>query len=221
MSPAVGNVLLQAQQIIRAYLARGAVRAQDDIPELAADGTAQAARILDSCVRNAKPVPAANSVAHYVIASMRSGRRHGYSGRLDVMCPAAQLDGSVSLAAMDAPVGASDDDGNELTLHDSIASDSEDVDVAVARHLDWGLVDMDPRRRAVLRETAEGYGPDEIALHLGVSAPRVVQLRQSCRSYILDAWGSSGIQDTSTPSRWRQGMRASAERRAGRAERRA
>lgn len=123
---------------------------------------------------------------------------------------------------MDATLGSGDDEsGCEFTLHDVLASDGDDTDAAAMRRLDWNevLPRLDGRRQVVVRECSEGYGVNEIAGHLGVSAPRVIQLRQSCGEEIVNAWGSNGLQAATTPSGWRSGLRAGSERRACRSER--
>lgn len=207
--------------LIAAAVARGAVRPTgcEDQQELQAEGMALAAQMLDSAEARGK-TPKAGSVAFYALQALKSGRRSGYAGRRDAMCPGAALDGAVSLRSLDAGLGFSDDndDDHEVTLHDVLVDDDgDDVDVRAARHLDWGAVVVDARRHAVLRESAQGYGTSEIAEHLGVSAPRVVQLRHSCAREIEEAWGAWGLRDATTPTMWRQGLRAARERRAGRA----
>jgi hypothetical protein len=204
--------------LIAAAVARGAVRPTgcEDQQELQAEGMALAAAMLDSAEARGK-TPKPSSVAFYALQALKSGRRSGYAGRLDAMSAAAALDGAVSLRSLDAGLGFSDDDDHEVTLHDVLVNDDgDDVDVQAARHLDWGAVVVDARRHAVLRESAQGYGTSEIAEHLGVSAPRVVQLRHSCAREIEEAWGTRGLRDATTPTMWRQGLRAARERRAGR-----
>ena len=66
---------------------------------------------------------------------------------------------------------------------------------------------------------ATGYGTGEIADQLRVSPPRVCQLRESLGEYVVNAWGTNGLVDSTTPSKWGQGLRAAAERRAGRYQR--
>lgn len=207
--------------LISAAVARGAVRPTgcEDQQELQAEGMALAAQMLDSAEARGK-TPKPGSVAFYALQALKSGRRSGYAGRRDCMSAAAALDGQVSLRSMDAGLGFNDeDDDHEVTLHDVLVDDGDDVDVQAARRLDWGAIDLDARRHAVLRESAQGYGTSEIAEHLGVSAPRVVQLRHSCAREIEDAWGARGLRDATTPTMWRQGLRAARERRAGRAVR--
>ena len=225
MSPSAGMMLLkQIVPLIAAAISRGAVKAVgcEDPEELQSEGCALAAAMLDSAEARGKDVPAA-SVAFYALQQMKTGRRSQYAGRQDAMCPAAALDGAVQLKSLDDVVPVEEGEfGEQLTLHDVLAGSAEDVDVTVARRIDWGVVvgTLDERRQRILLGTAEGLGTNEIAAICGESAPRVCQIRESIGQYVVNAWGDSGLVDVTTPSNWRAGLRAYAERRAGRYERR-
>ena len=142
-------------------------------------------------------------------------------GYTDVMGAATQLTGRSSVESMDAEIGVSEDGDDEFTLHSLLAAGGEDVDTAAARDLDWDdlLLTLDDQRKHVLKATAEGVATNDIAAALGVSAPRVCQVRESIGRYVVDAWGTNGLVDVTTPTQWRAGLRAGAERRAGRYER--
>ncbi len=222
MSPRIGEMLLrQVRPIIRACLAKGAVRTvgSEDLEELESDGIAQAARMLESAELAGKDVKP-NSVAYYAIQSLRSGRRFGYAGCTDAMAPSTQIAGRSAMMSMDAPLGVDDDDDEEITLHSALAAPGEDAGMSVARRLDWDAVmpALDDRLRVILAATVAGHGPGEIARRLEVSSPRACQLRASIGNFIQDAWRTNGISDATTPAAWRAGMRAASERRAARAE---
>ena len=225
MSPEAGMMLLrQIVPLIAAAVARGAVKPTgcEDREELQAEACALAAKALESAELRGKAVPA-SSVAFYAIESLKHGRRSGYAGQADVMSAAASLCGRVSLRSMDEAIGVDPDDPHqEFTLHDAITSTDEDVDVTAARRLDWDMVlgRLDDRRQRVLTGIATGFGTGAIADELRVSAPRICQLRESLGEYITREWGDSGLQAVTTPSKWRAGLRAATERRAGRFERR-
>lgn len=223
MSPAAGNLLLQVQHIITVCLVRGAVKfvGAENIEELTADGTAQAARIIDAAERKGKGV-AAGSVAYYVLQGMKAGRRHGSAGKTDALSAGAQLAGHVTVFSMDALVSDDPEDDNDQTLHDLLAAgNTSDASEEAGRRVDWDdvLARLDNRRQLVLHETAAGYGPNEIAKHLAVTPPRVVQLKRSCGDQIMEAWGGSGIAESATVPLWSSGLRAASERRMARYER--
>jgi DNA-binding NarL/FixJ family response regulator len=209
--------------LIRAAIARGAVKptGSEDAEELTAEALAMAAQGLESAERRGKVVPA-NSVAFYALQRLKAGRRSGYAGAADVLSAAATVCGRVSVQSMDAGMGPEEDDsGHEMTLHDALAGRGEDVDVAAARHLDWGdvLNRLDDRRQAILTAMVSGYGTNAIADQIQVSPPRVCQLKESLAGYVTGVWGDNGLAECVKESTWRAGLRAAAERRAGRSER--
>ena len=91
MSPIACTALLQAQRMITTCLVRGRVKftGSEDIEELSADGTAQAARMLAAAERDGKEIPAGGAVGHFVLTNMQAGRRFGYSGKSDALSPGA------------------------------------------------------------------------------------------------------------------------------------
>jgi hypothetical protein len=210
--------------LIAAAVAHGAVRSTgcEDVEELVAEGRALAAKALDSAERRGKAVPP-QSVAFYAIENLKQGRRSGYAGKADVMSAAATVSGRVNIRSLDEPMAADGDDPDQdMTLHDVLAGSVEDVDVAVARTLDWDLVlrRLDARNKTVVTAMAAGYGTGEIAARIKVSPSRVCQLKKAVAGYVVDAWGTNGIAEASTTSAWRAGLRAVDERRAVRYERR-
>ena len=107
MSPSAGIVLLQQiVPLIAGAIARGAVKPVgcEDHQELQAEGQAMAATMLDRLERKGRVVPP-QSIAYYTLQAMKSGRRSGYSGRMDAMCPAASLDRAVQVRSMDEVLG--------------------------------------------------------------------------------------------------------------------
>lgn len=227
MSPAAGQMLLNdIVPKLDGVIARGGVKTTgcEDLDELKAEGRAMAAELLDAAESKGKTVTPGN-IAYYTIQALKSGRRFGYAGRLDAMCPAAALDGKVSMVSLDAPIGESDDDdaSEERTLHTCLASSFEDPSAAGARELDWQLA-MDAlggRERAVVMTTARGAQGLDIAKALGVSRPRVVQIKRQAGDKIREALGPDVLADAMREPAWHAGMRASAERRECRYERHA
>jgi len=221
MSPMTCTALLEAQRIILSVLLRGRVKlvGSEDTAELAADGTAMAARMLDSAERDGRNV-AANSVAHYVLKSLQSGRRFNYAGQSDVLSPGAFLHQAVQVCSLD--LAAEEEEGEDPdTLHEMLASTAEDPCSEASRHLDWdkALERMDHRMRDVLKGTAEGVGTNDIAARYQISAPRVCQVRESAGEKIQEAWGGNPVADVTRDVRWGRHVRSYAQRRACRAER--
>lgn len=226
MSPTAGMMLVsRITPLIAAAIARGAVRGTgcEDVEELTAEGRALAAKALDSAERRGKAVPP-QSVAFYALEGLKRGRRSGYAGTMDALSAAATVSGRVNVRSLDEPMGIDgNDQATELTLHDTLADTAEDVDRAAARRLDWDQVynRLDARNRTLVTAMAAGYGTGEIAARIKVSPPRVCQLKESLGNYVVESWGTNGIAEVSAPSQWRAGLRAVAERRAARYERRA
>lgn len=224
MTTNAGILLLsQILPLIQAAIAKGAVKpvGAEDPEELAAEGVTLAARSLDAAEQAGKVV-APNSVAFYALQSLKSGRRSGYAGRTDVMCPAAQLDRTVMVSSMDERLGE-DDGGLEITLHDYLAGSAEDPAGAAGRDLDWGLAmeHLDKRERYIVRETAIETAGAVIARRLRISTPRVVQIKRGIAEKIRGVWGNDALVDAVRESRWQRHVRTMTERRACRAERRA
>jgi hypothetical protein len=218
MSPSAAHMLVsRILPLIAGAVARGAVKAvgTEDGEELQAEGCALAATMLDAAEAKGKAVPPATSVAYYTVQALKSGRRSGYAGRKDVMSPGAALDGVVQLRSMDEGISSDEDDPNhDLTLHDLLAAQGEPVDVSAARHLDWDMAVLSDRERAVVRETAEGYGTGEQAERHNVSPPRIVQIHREVGLRLQEVWGGDPVRDTVREPAWRQGLRAVSERRA-------
>lgn len=201
---------------------RGAVIpvGSEDREELIADGTALAARILDSAESRGRTVPS-SSVAFYVIQALRGGRRSTSASRTDALAPATQLDGRARVRYLDDIVYPDDEQEGALHLEDCLASSSEDTANAAGRHLDWdsALGLLDSRQESILVGTAAGVAVDELAKKHGVSAPRIVQIRRQAGTRIRECWGETGNAHVVGESAWKRGMRALSESRAGRAER--
>lgn len=219
MSPKAGEILLrQVRPILRATLARGVVKTvgSEDLEELEADAMAQAAAILDSAEQAGKEV-SPNSVAFYVLQSLRSGRRSGYAGRADAMSPAAQLDGKVALVSMDEPVFIeNDDDDDEPTLHMCLASTGEDPASQGSRELDWDQAfdTLGNSDRQILFATAMGRQGIELGVCYGVTPARITQRKREIGARLRSSLGGNVLADCVRESQWEGGMRAYREKRA-------
>jgi hypothetical protein len=219
MSPHAGRMLLiQIVPIIMAVIGKGRIKPTgcEDKAELAADCVAQAARMVDSAERAGKVV-VPNSIAHYAVQALKSGRRSTTASRTDVMSSGACLDRRVEMTSLDEPVDSDGDDTQEVSLHDLLAGDGESPDMAAGRRLDWEDVmpTFDRRCRAVLRETAEGYGTGELARKHGVSAPRIVQIRREAGEGIREVWGDEAGSAVREPD-WARHVRSTRTTRSSR-----
>jgi len=224
MTTEAGCVLVdQVVPLLTAIVGRGAVKpiGCEDHRELVAEGVALAAAMLASAEASGKEV-SASSLAHYAAQSLKAGRRTYGAGRQDALSAAAALDGRVAVGSLDAEFGASDaEDGDTLTLHDVLGDGGDCVSEQVARRMDWALVDqsLDRRSLAVVRETACGYGPSEIGKMVGVTPPRIVQIKRKAAEVIDGVWGEGQWREALKPSAHAAGKRAAAAKRACRAER--
>jgi hypothetical protein len=177
-----------------------------------------AAGMLDSAERRGQPL-LAKSTAYYALQQLKHGRRSTGATRTDAMCPAAQLDERVTVASMDDAVET--EHGDELTLHDLLASPAEDVAQCAARELDWDelMEDLSVRDIALLRTTVNGERLDLLARQFGVSAPRLTQLKREIGQQIRLRWGSAVLEDVARKPAWAGSVNASHERQACRHQR--
>jgi hypothetical protein len=223
---AAGGLMLVRQivPLIRAAIRRGAVKAvgSEDPEELIAEGVAMAAKTLDAAEQRCKVVAPA-SLAYYAIQALKSGRRSGYAGRQDAMCPAVQLDRRVTMSSMDEQICQDLETDSEITLHDLLAGSGESADITAARHLDWPMVTerLNCRESYVVQGTALETPGITMAKRLRVTTPRVTQIKRGVAGKIRTAWGEDALRDAVREPCWHSQMRATAERRACRAGRRA
>lgn len=141
------------------------------------------------------------------------------------MCPVAVLDGSVHPVSIDAPLGEADDAGDDgFTLqHDALSAAGEGPDEAAGRIFDWNVVceTLTARHVRVLRNVADGYAASETAAGLGISRPRLTQLRRAVGKRVGEAWQTSdplALLTTAKPG-WRRHVAVARERRFCRARR--
>ena len=117
--------------------------------------------------------------------------------------------------------GQVDGDTENQSLHDLLATHGEDAGAEAGRRMDWDEVmpALDVRQRRVVHAAAEGVQGDVLAGELGVSPPRITQMKRGVAERIRGVWGTTGIADSVTVPVWRAGLRAGIERRSGRRER--
>ncbi len=159
----------------------------EDRRELIQDGIAMAWK--DSvalALRGRELVP--GQIVFYVVRRLRSGRRSCGSGRTDVMSPGCVLDGNSRLIPVPPDLA-----GDEISLAAPLADQPGSPDIVTLTRLDLEalLSTLSDRQRFVLAQTINGCGPAEIATHLGLSPPRVVQIRRSIGEKIRAFWGDT------------------------------
>jgi hypothetical protein len=225
MSPNAGMLLIhQIQPLILSAIGRGAVRTvgPEDRAEIVQDVLAMAARIVDSAEAAEKPYTA-STVAYYALQAAKSGRRSTYGGRTDALSSAAALDGHAQVVSMDAPVTTANDAEDDAgSLHDILAVYKAGPDEEAGRKVDWdaAIDTMGSRERTVLGDAALGLNPSQTADALGVSRPRVTQLRRQVAKRVGTAWQTDDpLALATTVPAWQRHIDVARACRAGRAER--
>ena len=178
----------------------------EDTQNVIQDALVDACHAADSLERRGQPV-IANSVAYYTIQRARAGRRALSSGRTDVYSPGAQMDGHSVLLSLDAPEDPDDDpDPASPCLHAVLASKHEDPATEAIRHLDWnGFVPQLTRQQeCVLQATARGDSGIELSATLGVSQPRITQVKREVSEKATAYWGSTVLADAGSKPNWRR-----------------
>ena len=223
MSPTAGTMLVEEiLPIITANVPRGVRRTgSEDAEELVQDTLCSAAQMLDSAERSGVPLYP-SSIAYYSIQRSKTGRRSTSAGRMDAMCPAAQLDRAVSLTSMDAEIEENATGEETVSMHELLAAQTEDPAQTAARELDWSelLQQLDERQIEILTLTAQGGRLEKLAFKYGVSNARVCQLRRRLGQRVQHLWGATALQDATREASWkRNNLHTAGEKAACRRER--
>lgn len=222
MSPKAGQMLLDnVKPIIHAVIGKGKVKAfgSEDAEELESDAVAQAAAMIESAEREGKEL-APNSVAYYALRNLQSGRRFGCNAG-DIMSPALLLQGKVKgLESLDVPIGNADEDGDEPTLMDFLATRGEDPGMASAREIDWNSATdtLENRELEVLGATAAGLLGTQIAVRFNVCTPRITQIKHVIGDKLRYTLGHDALATCVSETAWQGGLRAYREKKACRYE---
>ncbi len=212
MSPTAGTLLVdKIWPIIEATVPHTVkpVGAEDH-GEIIQDTLTMAAQMLESCEVRARPV-IPNSIAYYAISLAKTGRRSYGATRMDALCPAAQIDGNSTVASLDEAVPGQGEDGD--TLHDMLAGPAEDPAQQAGRKLDWAgiMATMGDRDMAVLEATLNGDQLNRLAVRMGVSAPRVTQIKREIGQQIKSRWGDDALSDATRAPAWTWAITAGRE----------
>ncbi len=178
----------------------------EDAEELVADTIASAAEMLESVEQaGKKPIP--RSIAFYSIQRARSGRRAYQCAKNDVLGPLFLSGNEDAVQYIDAPLA---EDMEHMTMHDCIAAHRESPDEEALRRIDWEelMESLSGRDQRILDDTAVGRPGLDTARDLGVSAPRVTQMKRELGSRIKAFMGPEILKDISTAPRWRRDIQA-------------
>jgi DNA-directed RNA polymerase specialized sigma24 family protein len=221
MTTETGNiVLVDIVPIIQRIIPRTVVPVgADDHEELIQDAIVSACQMAESLERSNRPI-IASSVAYYAIQRTKSGRRSQYGGRADALCSAAIMDGNSAPVSLDACLDLGTDDDDGLPLGDVLADHRDDPATLAARKMDWNefLYRLPEGQRMVVRETAIGTQPKDLAEALHVSRPRITQLKREIGVRLRDTMGSDILAEATREIPWRRDLRCAMESAASRHE---
>jgi hypothetical protein len=216
-------LLHEVQPRLRAAIPKAVpIVGADDIDELVQDGVVIAIQLHIRARKAGKKVTAGN-LAHYALLHLRAGRRSTGYKRNDALHPAAQLNGHSKIQSMDAPFTDVENGEEPLTLHDSIASHSEDPATVAARRLDWEPVldALDRSAKAILVALVEGVELIRLVRRLKRSRSALQGHKQRLGRLIREHLGQDILVTVQSRPAWTSTIDAVRERLACRAERRA
>jgi len=223
MTTATGMMLVtQIMPLITRAISRGAVKpvGAEDFQELTSEACALAASALESLELRGKEIPI-KSVVFYALQRLKSGRRSCGGSMTDPISAGAAVSGKAHISSLDEPCGGSDAGEGSMTLHDMLADAGEGPDEAAARELDWTDLEggLNSKQREVIRGTSRSDSGMTMAADLGVSSPRITQLKIEIARQVRSRWGNGCIAEISRPPAWQHGITALRERREARFER--
>jgi len=175
----------------------------EDAEELVQDTVAAACQAVHDLEQRGKPV-VPKSVVWFAVQRAESGRRSTSAGRTDAMSPGCALDGNAQITSMDAPLP----DCDNVSLHDVLSGRNDDPGDAAVRRLDWDqfMAGLDARENYVVQSTAVGSRGLDQARALGVSAPRIVQLKRGVAEKARQFWGDEVIADAVHVPQWKRDL---------------
>lgn len=183
----------------------------EDAAELLHEGIAIAANMLEADERAGRtPIPA--SVVYYSVQRLKSGRRSQTSSTVDVLSPLARRANGFAVVSLDEPVaGCSDADGEDLRLGDLLACRRDDPATEACRRLDWAAFDatQSERERSIMYDLAAGEQQTKTAARLGVSGPRLTQIKAEIGRDVRFRLGDDILAQATGEPQWRQQLRAS------------
>ncbi len=217
MTPRTGRTLLEKiVPIIQGTIPKAVKTTRcEDFSELIQDCIHEAAKMLDSAEKAGKKVPA-KSVAYFAIQRCKTGRRSWTSSATDAMSPLAKAGMSGDrIISLDAPV--SDNKMHEcLSLHDFIGERREDPSAEALRKIDWDDFNatLNRREQLLVKNIAEGRQSNTFAKELGLSPPRITQLKKELGNRIRRFMGDTILEDITAESPWEKDIRCIREKEA-------
>jgi DNA-binding XRE family transcriptional regulator len=135
------------------------------------------------------------------------------------LSPGTIFDQKLCLDSLDEVIQGCE--GDEMSMHDLLASAGENPASQAARELDWAdvLLDCNERDAALLACTAAGGCLGDLAARYGVSSARLCQQKREIGRQVKLRWGEDALADAVREPSWTSHMRANHERAACRHER--
>jgi DNA-directed RNA polymerase specialized sigma24 family protein len=207
MSPAAQELFMsQIAPILVATVPRVVIPVgAEDADELVQDALVAACEAVHRLEKRGKQI-IPKSVAYYTIQRLKSGRRSTGAGRTDVMSPGCQLDGNAGVSSLEEPVLVNEEDNENFTLGDTLASRGDDPAQVAVRNTDWRefMTMLDGRQQYIVKATAEGESYTGQAAQLKVSPSAITQRRDTIARRARSFWGDSVLQDAEIMPLWRR-----------------
>jgi len=193
MSPQAGFILNDqiapriAGAVPRSILCVGC----EDPQELIQDGICMAAKMIDRLEQQGKlGKVSASNVSYYTLQHLKSGRRANGSSTADVHGTQSQLNGSTELHSLQEIV-AVNEYGDELELHDTMTTVSDDPSTIAARHLDWAQVlnGLSKLELCMVQALADGLTLRQAGRACQVSLAKVQELQQRLAAKVVEVMG--------------------------------
>ena len=214
MSPESGTMLVrEVAPRLKTTTRRLQQVGADDREELLADGVAIAAQMLESAERNGKDVTAGN-IAYYATKQLASGRRSTVGGRVDALCPAAQLDGKSHVTSLFAEAGYDPETGATAEVCDLVSGEYGDPAMAAARNLDWEAFvgGLDGLARDMLAALARGDTMRSLKSGAGISDASLSKRKRKLAAAALEHFGADCLAEAGAGPAWLADVGASREK---------
>jgi hypothetical protein len=178
----------------------------EDHQELVQDAIAMSAQMLERLEQSGKlgNGAGASNVAYFTIVKMRSGRRSGGSSSVDAMAVGTQYQGLSELHSLQEIVAESEC-GDELELHDTLSTASDDPSTITAKHLDWQmvLVGLTRLELTIVQALADGLTFRQVGRACKVSLAKVRELQQRLAQKVVEVMGLDALAIAMSRPQWK------------------